>query len=394
VVHQRGVSSTVVLVVLVVAGVLVLGACGSSGSDSSARTPVEKAQAKVDRAKTDLDEAKTTFSSSSKAFCGDAKDLIVVVDRYGQAVERNRVTVGEVKSAAGDVSSVRKAVGDSATQATEDDAAVVEAEAALADANLELAGAQAAAKGQTTTTVAASSTTTTPLVPKQTVDQVTSAEEALRSAVEGITPDTTLVAAGIHVSSAAHAVEVAWLRLFVDAGCVTDADQAKAVEAVTAYTGAVQQALTTAGYYHGPIDGVYGAETVAAVEGLQKAAQLPATGLVDPATARALDAAVTQKAGSAVAGASARTAGIQGGLKVLGYWDGPIDGKPSAALSQAVAQLQSDLGLDPTGVVDPVTLDAIAQTVTRAKAPTTPTTSVPTTTVVPTTVATTSTTTG
>ena len=297
-----------------------------------------------------------------------------MVDRYGQVLHRERVTVGEVDQAAVDLTSARKDAGGSADQALNDHAAVLEADASLKAAEGDLAAAQAVANGETTTTVVAESTTTTPLVATKTIDRVTTTEEALKAATEVITPDTTVVEAGVRLSSAAFAVEVSWLRLFADAGCLSDTDQEKAIAAVTDYTTALQQSLTTAGYYQGPIDGVYGASTVEAVEALQQAAQLPVTGLLDPATSRALDAAVAQKAGSAVAGVSARTAGIQGGLKALGYWDGPVDGKPSAALTTAVTQLQTDLGLEPTGIVDSATLDAIARTVADAKEPTTTTT--------------------
>ncbi len=362
------------LAVGVIACSAVMTGCGGSGDGSSARTPVEQAQAAVDLASAALDEAQGDLAASSEAFCADAEELITVVDRYGQLLQADRVTVGEVQTAADDLASDRKASGSSADQAVEDQAAVIDAQAALEAAEADLTNAQAAEKGQSTTTVAASSTTTVPLVPAETVARVTSAETALRSTAKEIDADTPVVEAGVRLSSAAFAVEVAWLRLFADAGCLSDEAQAEAVDAVVAYTTALQQALTAAGYYDGPIDGTYGPATVTAVEALQKAAQLPVTGLVDPATERALDAAVTQKAGSAAAGISARTAGIQGGLKALGYWDGPVDGKPSAALTEAVAKLQGDLGLEPTGVVDPATLDAIARTVDDAKQPTTTTT--------------------
>ena len=60
--------------------------------------------------------------------------------------------------------------------------------------------------------------------------------------------------------------------------------------AVSAYTTALQQDLTDAGHYAGAIDGVYGPQTVAAVEDLQEANGLPVTGTVDKATAEALQA--------------------------------------------------------------------------------------------------------
>ena len=58
---------------------------------------------------------------------------------------------------------------------------------------------------------------------------------------------------------------------------------------VTEYTAALQTDLQATGYYKGPVDGIYGPQTVAAVEQLQKDSGLPTTGLVDQATALALD---------------------------------------------------------------------------------------------------------
>jgi peptidoglycan hydrolase-like protein with peptidoglycan-binding domain len=84
---------------------------------------------------------------------------------------------------------------------------------------------------------------------------------------------------------------MAWLNLLADAGCLTDEQTKEATGAVREYTAALQTNLKTAGYYEGKIDGVYGPQTVDAVETLQEDAGLPVTGLVDVATAEALDAA-------------------------------------------------------------------------------------------------------
>ena len=67
------------------------------------------------------------------------------------------------------------------------------------------------------------------------------------------------------------------------------------------------------------------------------------------------------------AGASTRNAAIQGALKVLGYWDGPVDGQWSDALGNAIKKLQTDLGIPATGVVDTVTLQALEDKLAGAK---------------------------
>src|SRR6516162_1833498 len=118
---------------------------------------------------------------------------------------------------------------------------------------------------------------------------------------------------------------MAWLQLINEAGCLTTQQQQQAATAIHDYTVALQTNLQTAGYFTGAIDGVYGPETANAVKSLQKANNLPQTGWVDQATAAALDAAVTAKAGAAVKQATIETSAVQTTLKLAGYWSGPID---------------------------------------------------------------------
>ena len=155
---------------------------------------------------------------------------------------------------------------------------------------------------------------------------------------KGINADTPLVDAGAAYNSAALALEIAWLNLLNDAGCLSDQRQADAVAQLTAYTTALQTDLQRAGYDPGPIDGVYGPQTAAAVEQLQTDSGLPVTGFVDEATARALqdklDAVGQQEA--------TQTAALQTILKLTGFWDGPIDGQWTDALTQALQDLQTD----------------------------------------------------
>ena len=211
-------------------------------------------------------------------------------------------------------------------------------------------------------------------------ERVTRAEEALTGAAESINDSTPVADAEVSLNSAAFAVEVAWLQLFAAAGCLDDEQQAEAAQAVADYTTALQNDLQTAGFYSGPVDGMYGPSTVEAVEQLQEDAGLPVTGLLDSATEQALDAAVEKATGSALAGATTHTASVQGALKVLGYWDGPVDGAWSDELSDAIAKLQEDLGVEPTGTVDTATLRALEDALAEAQRsePETTTTSTPT----------------
>jgi hypothetical protein len=77
---------------------------------------------------------------------------------------------------------------------------------------------------------------------------------------------------------------------------------------------------------------------------------------------------------------------VQSTLTLLGYWTGPVDGEWTPELTEALMELQTDLGVEPTGAVDAATLaaleEAMAQLGTLATSTTTtsaPTTSTPAT---------------
>lgn len=337
-----------------------LVACGEDGDVD----PVETAEARVAAAERDVSEAQAALEESRTAFCVDSADYIKTLDRYGGVFDDAAVTIGDVKAAGGDLEAPREEVASSAD-------AVVEARDELAAAEQDLAEAQVAlveAQSGTSAADAADSTTSTaPLVPTATVDRVEQAEADLANVSEGITDQTPLVEAGTELNAAAFALEISWLRLFADAGCLTAEQEQQAVAAVTEYTMALQTALHTAGYYDDVIDGVYGPSTVAAVEQLQSAAGLPVTGLVDRATAAQLDAAVLNAGGQAAAQALAHTAAVQSTLKLAGYWTGPVDGEWTPELTEALRDFQTALGVEPTGAVDATTLAALEQAIAEAQ---------------------------
>ncbi len=304
------------IIVLVMA--MVVAACSSSsttgGGVSGAQARVTNAQRAVTDAQSALDQAKTTF-------CTDAKTYITAVDRYGQVFTDSKATVGDVKAAGADLESPRSTVTASAHAVVTDRDNLAAANVELADAQNALATAQATASSVTVATTVAPATTTT-LVAPATVDRVKKAESDLSAAFQGVTDQTTLIQATAQVNSAAVALEMAWLQLFNDAGCLTAEQQKQAATAVQDYTVALQTDLQTAGYFTGEIDGVYGPETANAVKSLQGANNLPTTGRVDQATAAALDAAVLAKAGAAANQATVETAAVQSTLKLAGYWPG------------------------------------------------------------------------
>ena len=161
---------------------------------------------------------------------------------------------------------------------------------------------------------------------------------------------------------------MAWLRLFADAGCLTDEQQVQAEAAVRAYTTTLQTSLRDAGYYDGEVDGIYGPATVAAVETLQEAHGLPSTGTVDRATAAALQDDLDAQGGAVAQQELTATAAVQQTLKLAGFWDGPVDGMWTPALTEALKDFQTALGVEPTGTVDAATLAALEKAIAEAQA--------------------------
>ena len=154
---------------------------------------------------------------------------------------------------------------------------------------------------------------------------------------------------------------------------------------VTEYTAALQTDLQKTGYYKGPVDGIYGPQTVDAVKQLQNDSGLPTTGLVDQATALALDEKLAAVGAQAATQSLTQTSAVQTVLKLTGYWTGPIDGTWTPELTDALKQFQTALGVPPSGSVDAATLAAFEQALAKLQtAATTTTTTAPPATTAPT----------
>jgi peptidoglycan hydrolase-like protein with peptidoglycan-binding domain len=342
-----------------------LTGCGSGDGDGDAT--LERAQARVTAAEKDVSEAQTAFTAASEEFCGASKTYIVAIDRYGDLLNATATTVGDVKDAGSDLTRP-------AAEATAGAQAAVAANQELFAAEQDLADAKADLEAVTTSSTpspSASATTTPsakPLAPAGSVDKITAAEAALATAQEGITDSTPLAQAAQQFNSAAVALELTWLQLFADTGCLTE-QEAAAEEAVRAYTTTLQEALSAVGRYDGEIDGIYGPKTVAGVEELQKANGLTVTGAVDKATAAALEAELLSKGGAAAQQSLTTTASVQQTLKLAGFWDGPVDGKWTPELTEALEDFQRELGVEPTGSVDSATVKAFEKAIAEATAP-------------------------
>ena len=356
------------LVASVVAVALLATACGDDDDDDA--DPVAAAEARVAAAEEAVSDAEDALDDATGTFCDDTSDYITAVDRYGDVIDDTAPTVGDVNTAGDDLVEPREAAESSAESVVEAHDGLVEAEQELAEAQVELAEAQS----DTSEPQESSTTTTPPVAPEDTIDRVERAEEDLSTAAEGITDQTPLTEAGAQYNAAAFALEVAWMRLFADAGCLSDDQEAEAVAALAEYTAALQTGLQTAGYYDGEIDGVYGPATVEAVEALQSDADLPETGYVDRATAAALDGTLETADGEDATEAVAHTAAVQSTLKLAGYWTGPVDGTWTEDLTEALTEFQTALGVTPSGEVDTATLDALEEAIADGQAADTSTT--------------------
>jgi peptidoglycan hydrolase-like protein with peptidoglycan-binding domain len=348
---------------------VIVGVTGcSSGSGEGA---VAVAQARVTQKEAALSTAKAEATAASTAFCTASQTYITAVDRYGDVLNATTPTVGDVRSAGQELSAPRQTAFDGADAALKAYQQVSVAEQELASAKTALEVAQA--KGNTSTTPASpttsSTTTPAPFVPAATTNRVKQADTDFQTAIAGITPETPLVQAAQRFNAAAVALEMSWLALFADAGCLTDPQTEQAQAAVHDYTAALQGSLGEAGYYKGEVDGVYGPATVEAVEALQKAHGLPVTGTVDKATAAALQAELQAKGGAAAQTAVASTAAVQQTLKLAGFWDGPVDGMWTPALTEALKAFQIKLEVPATGTVDAVTVAALEEAIAEAKTP-------------------------
>jgi len=117
---------------------------------------------------------------------------------------------------------------------------------------------------------------------------------------------------------------------------------------------ALQKDLTTLGFYNGPINGVYGPQTKAAVASFQKAAQLPVDGIAGPQTWAAINLAL----GNPNTGAVEL---LQTALTGLCYYNGAIDGVAGSGTEQALIAFQKKSGITADGRYGPATANALAK---------------------------------
>ncbi|CAM5778796.1 peptidoglycan-binding domain-containing protein [Cellulomonas persica] len=358
--HLRG--------VVVGLGIVCLASTAVSCS-STASSPVAVAEADVRAKERALTDAETAADEAMTDFCDATAEYVTSLDRYGDVLHTSAPTVGDVRDAGADLlapAQDARSAGQAVVQTRE---AVLVARGALVDAQDALASAQAVAASQAPPTPGPRPTSPPPAVAPASVDRVEQAEKDFTSTVAGITDETPLAQAAEQFNAAAVALETAWLQLVAQSGCLDDDQLAQAAAAASSYTSALQQSLADAGYYTDEVDGIYGPATVAAVEALQKAHDLPQTGTVDKATAAALEDELTELGGAEAQEALVTTTALQQTLMLAGYWDGPVDGQWSDELGAALGEAQEALGVPVTGVVDAATVGAFQEALAAVRAP-------------------------
>ena len=135
---------------------------------------------------------------------------------------------------------------------------------------------------------------------------------------------------------------------------------------------AVQDHLRRAGAYNGAVDGVWGPDSVVALQQFQSSHQLQVTGQLNQATVATLglDAQALLSAQQAAVPppppppppdrlrpSSVRT--VQERLHVLGFYSGGVDGVWGQSTQSAIGQFQQNRGLQPNGQLTPATVTAM-----------------------------------
>jgi peptidoglycan hydrolase-like protein with peptidoglycan-binding domain len=127
---------------------------------------------------------------------------------------------------------------------------------------------------------------------------------------------------------------------------------------------ALQRRLRALGHRPGPVDGLYGPLTEAAVERLQRDSGLSADGIVGPQTRRVLNAEappLAPGAGYGEPGGSPQVRDVQRRLRALGQRPGPVDGRYGPRTHAAIERFQRTAGQPARGVLSSATAVALAR---------------------------------
>jgi peptidoglycan hydrolase-like protein with peptidoglycan-binding domain len=123
--------------------------------------------------------------------------------------------------------------------------------------------------------------------------------------------------------------------------------------------GDLQEALKALGYNPGPIDGVFGAATEAAVKAFQQARAITADGIVGRVTWINIDEADQSEPVLKLGSTGLPVRRAQKRMSLVGYDMGGVDGRYGTRTEAAVKKLQQQRGLAVDGVVGPQTWSII-----------------------------------
>ena len=121
----------------------------------------------------------------------------------------------------------------------------------------------------------------------------------------------------------------------------------------------LQQTLKALGYNPGPIDGVFGAATEAAVKAFQQARGITADGIVGKVTWINIDEADQSEPVLKLGSTGLPVRRAQKRMSLVGYDMGGVDGRYGTRTEAAVKKLQQQRGLAVDGVVGPQTWSII-----------------------------------
>jgi len=318
-------------------GAVFLASCGSSSSDSSSTTT---AKAKETTTTVPVDKA-------AAAFCTDAKTYLKALNELSTGIERGTTTIGDVKNAADEAKKASAAASDSKAALI----GAIEAQAAAAATSTTSADSSTT----TSTTLVPKEVATAHLdalekAEQEAADAVASVDEAtvikeasatVQAAAfnlqlawgqlyadAGCLADDAAGVAAIHEYVVGLQTDLKTIGLYTgdidgmygpatvaavstlqknaglpETGFLDPASQkalaielAKASKQESLQVAAIQGALTSGGYYTGPIDGIWSPAVDTAIQALQADQQLEKDGATDPATLIALGIALAVEA--------------------------------------------------------------------------------------------------
>ena len=121
----------------------------------------------------------------------------------------------------------------------------------------------------------------------------------------------------------------------------------------------LQEALKALGYDVGPVDGVFGVKTEAAVKKFQQAREIAVDGVVGRVTWINIDEADQSNPVLKIGSTGLPVRRLQSRMSAVGFNIGGVDGRFGAVTEAAVKKLQQDYHLNIDGIVGPQTWQVV-----------------------------------